>query len=369
MEYLRSLVDRNPPFFSDSVSTITRYIDKRHWFELGLALLDFLKLEALIGERSDVYKAVVQPFERLLDPFHLARLVFLVSEEISSPNAARKFLEDSLSKFDGAVNARNWIRLQMVQPYVSNGDFERALHLLLEIELTMDYKTDPAVRSLFYKVRCSLDKARGDNDAFYESGFLYLSASGQRDDLVLAFDLAHAALCSTNVFSFVELTSHGILECLRKTENEWLRAFVFMLADGSIEAISEYEQKYLAILRAKPGFVPYLQRIELKVRLSVLQELIFQQPYESRVFKFSDLEKVCQVTKNEVELLILKALAGGLLEGFIDQVEETFVVTRCRPKALTRDKLVHLKAEIERWTSVVHQRRIQLERQARPVFS
>jgi 26S proteasome regulatory subunit N9 len=257
----------------------------------------------------------------------------------------------------------------MVKPYVSNGDFDSALHLLLTIEATIDYRTDPAVRTLFYKVRSSLDKARADYDAFYESGFMYLSASGRRDDLVLAFDLAHAALCAPNVFSFVELTSHGILECLRGTENEWLRAFVFMLADGSMEAIAEFRRKYFTIFKAKPAFAPYIQRIELKVRLSVLQELIFQRPYESRVFNFVELERTCQIPKSEVEILVLKALAGGLVEGFIDEVEETFVVTRCRPKALTREKLVHLKAEIERWTAVVHRRRIQLETQAHPVYS
>jgi 26S proteasome regulatory subunit N9 len=287
---------------------------------------------------------------------------------MGSPTAAREFLETSLSKFENATNAKNWIRLQMVKPYVSSGDFDNALHLLLDIESTIDFRTDLKVRSLLYKVKCSLDKARGDFDSFYENGFLYLSASRQKDDLVLAFDLAHAALCSNNVFSFVELTSHGILECLRGTENEWLRTFMFMLADGSPESISEFQHKYLRQFRGRPGFAPYVQKIELKVRLSVLQELIFQRPYESRVFKFEELEKACQVARNEVELLILKALGGGLVEGFIDEVEDIFVVTWCRTKALTRDRLVHLKAEIERWTAIVHDRRVQLEAQARPVI-
>jgi hypothetical protein len=145
MEFLRSLIDRNPPFFKDPVSLIIRHIETRHWFELGRAFLELLELEALVGERGEVYSTVIKSFERVLDPFHLAKLVFLVSEEISSPNAARKFLEDSLPKFENSTNAKNWISLQMVKPYVSNGDFDNALHLLLTIEATIDVRTDPSV--------------------------------------------------------------------------------------------------------------------------------------------------------------------------------------------------------------------------------
>jgi 26S proteasome regulatory subunit N9 len=339
----------------------------RHWFELGHAFLAFLRLEALIGERREVYSAAIEPLERVLDPFHLAQLLFLVSEEISSPPAVRQFLEDALPKLSSAPNAQTWLRLQIVAPYISNGDFDRALHLLLDIESSIDYRTDSAVRALFYKIRSSLDKARADYDAFYADAFLYLSASGQRGDLVLAFDIARAALCAPNVFSFVELATHGILEALRGSENEWLRTFIFVLADGSPDAIALFREKYRTIFKARPAFAPYVQRIELKVKLCVLQELIFQRPYESRVFAFAEVEKACAVDRGEVELLVLKALAGGLVEGFIDEVEETFVVTRCRTKALTRDRLAHLKGEIERWVAVVHERRVKLEGQAKPV--
>jgi 26S proteasome regulatory subunit N9 len=369
MDFLESLVRRNPPFFEAPVAELVRYIQTRHWYELGLGLINFLELEGLIGERQDVYQSVIQPFERVLDPFHLAQLIFLVSEEISSPAAARQFLDDSQSKLEQSKNAKSWIQLQKVKPSVSNGEFDKALHDLVEIESTFDHSTDQTVRTLFYKVRSSLDTARGDWDSFYLHAFLYLSASGERKDLVLAYDLCHAALCSSDVFSFVELASHGIIECLRGTENGWLRTFIYLLADGSSNAINEFESKYLLMLRARPSFGCHIDRISVKVRLCVLQELIFQRPYESRVFKFDELATTCQVAKSGVELLILKALAGGLVEGFIDEVEEKFVVTRCKTKALSRERIAHLKTELERWTAVVHERRVKLEGQVRPVIS
>jgi 26S proteasome regulatory subunit N9 len=367
MELLRSLVERNAAFFEAPVAEIASHIESRHWFELGRCLVAFLRLEALAGERGAVYAAAVAPLERVLDPFHLAQLLFAVSEEQPSPAAAGAFLEGALPKLAGAPNAQAWLRLQAVAPHISGGDLERALRLLLDIEAALDHRTDAAVRALFYRTRCSLHKARGDHDAFYADALLQLSASGQRRDRVLAFDLARAALCAPGVFSFAELAAHPILECLRGSEHEWLRAFVCALADGSADALALFRAQYRALLRARPAFAPYLATIELKVKLCALQELIFRRPYDARVFAFADVARACAVARGEVEPLVLKALAGGLVEGFIDEVEETVVVTRCRPKALTRDRLAHLKAEIDRWAAVVHERRVRLENAARPV--
>jgi 26S proteasome regulatory subunit N9 len=367
MEVLSRLVASNPAYFQAPVDLVSDHLSSKRWFELGLSLLNLLRLDAMVGQRRDVYDSLISKFNSVLDPFHLAEIIFIVSEEFPSPAASREFLESSLSKFDGAPNAQMWLNLHIVTHYIINGDFEGALSLVFRIAADFDHATDLAVRSLFYKVLSSLDKARGDYDAFYEHALLFLSISGQTGDIVLAYDLCTAALCGPTIFSFGEIATHAIIRALEFTENEWLMNLIFIMEAGSPTAIATFEETYLPILRSRPSFSPWLDLISMKVRLCMLQELIFQRPYESRVFGFNEVVAVCAVQKSEVEILVLKALSAGLIEGFIDEIEERFVVTRCKTKTVSGGRLQHLKDQIDRWCDLVNRRRRLLEEKAQAV--
>jgi 26S proteasome regulatory subunit N9 len=250
---------------------------------------------------------------------------------------------------------------------IINGDFESALVLINEIEPRINETTDLVVRSMFYKVQSSLGKARADYDAFYQYTLLYLSTSRAADDMVLAYDLCLSALCARDVFSFGEIAGHEIIQSLRGTDNEWLMNLILLMEKGSPSSITEFENHYLHILKGKPLFCGYIDQILRKMQLCVLQELIFQRPFESRVFGFDEVAKVCCVRKDEVELLALKALATGLIRGFINEVNELFVVTWCKPKTLSLSRLNHLKQEIDRWVDKIHDQRIRLEDRAQLV--
>ena len=368
MEILDEIAARNPEYFGEPCSKIKTFVETKHWYELGVALYDFLVLEGVEGERLEIFHKFVSQFAQILNPFQLAKIIQVVSEDVTSPSAALEFLKDSEPLVDENVDARHWIKLQIIGQYVVDGDFETALGLLNEVEKEIGQQSHASVRSLFYRTVVQMDKARGDFDALYEDGLLYLSASSKVDDLVLAYDLCASALCARTVFSFGELASHGILDKLEGTENSWLRDLILILEKGSHQSIAEFESKYLGILKTKPLFVPHLDMISTKVRLCVLQELIFARPFESRVFEFQEVSEACAVPQKQVELLLLRAFSSGLIRGFIDEVDERFVVTWCKPKTLNKERLIHLKEQVDRWIQRVHEQRILLENRAQPVI-
>jgi 26S proteasome regulatory subunit N9 len=368
MEFLQELMAGNPPYFEEVFSRISRQVKTRYWYELGGSFLELLRSEPLEGERKDLYDKVISQFDQVLDPFHLGQILQLVSDDIPSATGSRAFLESSLPKLKTSPDATCWVRLQMVPPLIANGDFETAFATIVSVEGVIGDGTDPAVRALFYRVFCALDKARSDHDAFYEHGFLFLSASSTSGDILFAYDLCVAALCAERVYSFGELFSHEVLRYLRGTENEWLRNLIGLMTNGSPEIIEQFQNKFLPILTVKRVFVPYVSRIETKIKLCVLQEMIFQSPYDRRVFTFAQVANLLGVPAKEAEILVLRALSCGLIDGFIDQVGDKFAVTWCKPKGLARDGLIHLRNELERWTAVVHQRRDMLERRSRSVI-
>ena len=87
--------------------------------------------------------------------------------------------------------------------------------------------------------------------------------------------------------------------------------------------------------------------------MSVFMTLIFNKPFDERILTFDEISSECQIKKNEVERFALKALAKELIQGYIDQVEETIVIIWIKPRALPIERIQHLKTEIDRWCQVV----------------
>ena len=301
-----------------------------------------------------------------IDPFHYARIVLLVVDEIDDPKLAIQFIEEILNShvLDKAPESRTLIILRIAELNTQIGNFEESLNLLNDIEKQINDSTTLIVRSAFHKTQSNLDKASGDYDKFYEHAFLYLSTSGEKDDISLAYDLCTAALFSPNICSFGELAAHPILSSLEKTEYNWLRELILLLDRGDSDSILEFKEKFAPIILQKEPFSQHLEMIQQKLALAVFLQIIFSRPFDSRIFTFDEIAEGCHLEKDNVELLVMKALSSEIIKGVINEIEEKITVTWCKPKALSKPRLIHLKEEIDRWIKIVHQQRIALEQRA-----
>lgn len=368
-QVLQEIISINPPFFEHPITTIGNLYKTRHWFQLGKEILELLNQPAMDGEKMNFYNKFVQKFGCSLDPLHRAQIVYLVSQDCSSPQAAIQFLEENLSKSKEFKDAYNWLSLQIASKYIINGEFETALQKVYHISLDLNEHSNLTVRSLYYKVKSMLDKAQGDYDTFYKDALYYLSTTPNAQDIVIAYDLCEAALISKSVCSFGELAAHPILETLKNGENKWIYELILLLDNGSPEIIDQFESQYLPIIKSKSHFSKFMNDIKFKVTISVLTQLIFSKPFESRIFTFEEVSSVCKIPKDQVEIVVLRALSAQIIKGFIDEIDERIVVTWCKPKALSRVRLEHLKAQIDRWIQRVHEQRVLLDMRSQNFFS
>ncbi|OHT13842.1 26S proteasome non-ATPase regulatory subunit 13 [Tritrichomonas foetus] len=366
-QVIQEIITINPPFFEKPLGIIKHHFETKHWYELGENLIDLLSQPGIVGEKISFYEKFISLFTRNLNPFHCAQIIYLTSQDFSSPQDSLTFLEDSKKLFQKDPEAHDWISLQMISHYIIDGEFEKALSQTVEIGKNIKDSSSMFLRSLYYKVQSTLDKARGDYDAFYEHAMMYLSTSRQYKDVVLAYDLCSAALISQSVCSFGELAEHPIVKTLESSENKWMFNLIKLLDDGSPLIIDEFKERYLPIIEAKPRFSKFVENIKFKVSLSVLMQLIFQRPFESRVFKFDEITFVCKIPKSQVELLVLKAFSAKIIEGYIDEVEEKIFITWCKPKSLGIMRLHHLKDEIDRWIEKIHEQQVKLAQKTQDV--
>lgn len=68
-------------------------------------------------------------------------------------------------------------------------------------------------------------------------------------------------------------------------------------------------------------------------------QLAFKKIPGSHQLSFAEISEAAKLPLIEVEFLIIKALALGLVKGHIDQVEENFNVSWVQPRVLSKDQV------------------------------
>lgn len=367
MDYLNRVIGINPGTYEPVVMIIKEFHSNKRWFELGEKIIQLISQDDVKPILLELYENFVRTFFDTLDPFHRAEIVLTVSSVITPFDRSREFLESMLPKFEKQPEPCDLLKLQIVFLHTLTGSYDIAHSQLNEIEKRITESTALQVRSQFHRTQADLDKARGDFDAFYEHALLYLSTSKSQKNMVLAFDLCMAALFSSKVCSFGELAAHPIIDSLSNTNNQWLQELIILLDSGSPNSIPEFNEKFAPTILSHDVFRPFLPVIQQKIALSVFLQMIFSRPFDSRIFDFSEISESCHVPLDRVEWLVMKALSTEIIKGEINELEQKVIVTWCKPKALDQQRLKHLKDEIDRWRSIVHNQRVALSNKAQPV--
>lgn len=68
--------------------------------------------------------------------------------------------------------------------------------------------------------------------------------------------------------------------------------------------------------------------------------MTFKRPATDRQLSFEEIAKETRLPLNEVEHLVMKALAQGLVRGAIDQVSEKVHMTWVQPRVLNKQQVL-----------------------------
>lgn len=77
--------------------------------------------------------------------------------------------------------------------------------------------------------------------------------------------------------------------------------------------------------------------------------MTFKRPATKRNLSFKDIAASTGAREEEVELLVMKALAQGLLKGTIDQVDSIAHFTWVQPRVLDKTQLSSMMTRLENW--------------------
>lgn len=152
------------------------------------------------------------------------------------------------------------------------------------------------------------------------------------------------------IIIFIEFQlGHPIMESLAGTENEWvvelLKAFNF----GDIKRFESMRPIWSKI----PDLAAQESKLRQKISLLCLMEMTFRRPSELRSIRFAEIAREAQIPINEVELLVMKALAQNLVRGAIDEVAGVVNLTWVQPRVLNKEQVSTMAEHLDLWTQSI----------------
>ncbi|CEQ43232.1 SPOSA6832_05144 [Sporobolomyces salmonicolor] len=359
-----------------------RFYSHRLWFQLTTTIEAFFAIPSSAPFRIDLYESFIKDFASKLDQLKLAGIAVTVARTYSGlsplppvppqarPNhlplparaegtAAVAFLETFIPKFDTPETREAFVLVTMERGHFKLllGEAEETKEAMDKCEKILDQldSVDLVVHASFYRVSGDYWKAKAEFADYYKNSLLYLACINLDKDLSSeertsrAHDLGISALLGT-IYNFGELLMHPILDSLTGTQYEVVRNLLFAFNSGDIV---RFESLIPEIASKEPFLQQHFPFLREKICLLALIEAVFKRPTQDRVLPFSVISQEAQVPIDEVEHLVMKALALKLIRGTLDQVSSTATISWVQPRVLDRSQIDGLRTRLVEWTDKV----------------
>jgi 26S proteasome regulatory subunit N9 len=317
-------------------------------------------------KNSELYHNFIASFENKLAPVRRAQLAAACAVATTDAEVAATFLDAVLGKFDKSEHAARAlihvalaeVRLRQSQPKEAKSLLAQAKALLDNIQVTpgtADGAADSAVPAAYYRALAALHKSRSDAFEFYAAALQYLAhepvdSIPPATQVELATDMALAALAGDKVYNFGELLNHPIFATIK---SNWLGQLLAAVNVGDIATYERIVVANQADIARHPALAAASQTLREKVSILALMTLALGRSARDRTLSFADIAAATRLAANEVELLLMKALALALIRGTIDQVDETVSISWVQPRVLDAKQLDVVAARLQDWSQLV----------------
>lgn len=353
---------------------LKNYIYKRLWHQLTLKLETFVKNPVLQkGDKLvELYVNFLSTFENKINPLSLVEILAYVIQQFQDKQEAIKFLEKTESKVKSnneAVALCKVLTGQILLEKLNNQ--EQAKQIIEEVEVMLDNADGvTTVHGRFYLLASRLYRLQGKHAEYYRTALRYLgcidlNSLNRQEQEQHAFFLGLAALLGEGVYNLGELLAHPVLQSLKGTPNSWLVDLLQAFNAGDIVALEKLKPQWskVADLAAQE------LKLRQKISLLCLMEMTFKRQANNRQLTFAEISQETRLPLGEVELLVMKALAQGLVRGAIDQVAGTVNMTWVQPRVLDRTQIAGMVQRLDGWCKDVSSMERLLESRASEILT
>jgi 26S proteasome regulatory subunit N9 len=352
-----------------------------------------------------LYDKVVMKVANKLNPLSLCRIGAAIATQCleqggSSIDESKQLLEDLLSKQQQASSSSSSSQ-QQSQLHSNNSDHAIAAVLYLQSKIALltlpggttctatpvptkeemdkiyvimkgnamvlnqlipDTPDAMIVNAAHYEMSMIYYKIIGPPEAFYTEAIHYLnyyqpsttSLSSQTKSHTLAVDLCLAALTGDGVYNLGQVVMNPIVQVLVGTPDEWLVDVLTTCSKGDVRAFHTMcTATYANQIASQPALVNMGHKMAEKITLLGLVELVFAKPASDRTLSYQEIATGLDAPVDRVEWVVMRAFSVRLMEGSMDQVDETVHVTWILPRSLGNDQMRDLATRFGDWATKV----------------
>eukprot|EP00756_Hemistasia_phaeocysticola_P028454 Hpha_TRINITY_DN16175_c3_g5::TRINITY_DN16175_c3_g5_i1::g.6842::m.6842/K03039/PSMD13, RPN9; 26S proteasome regulatory subunit N9 len=370
LTWLESVAQRVPDL-TETTLKMTDMFERKLWHDLTVELNKAVlkpQWEPLLPE---IHRQFISQFQQRMNPLALALLLVAISRRLQDKSAALELVTSVATALKSEPRLTDKHRhgaltLQCEGAvHLIHGGTEEGLRKAKELteEATEFAKNKEAheipveLRAHTYRAVAAAQRVEGKYNEFYHSSLLYLAHvrldSAEEippaEKQELAFNLGIAALLGDEIHNFGELINNPIITALSDGGLSWLEALLKAFNAGDLKEYHQITEKHQAELVKHVG-EENSPRLHKKIQLMALLYHIFITPVSARTFSFQTVHEVC-CTKSidDVEHLLLHALALDLIRGSIDQVSQVLQVRWVRPRVLGRDEIGSIVGQVKQW--------------------
>lgn len=325
----------------------------RLWNELTIKLDTFVKNPKIQNEQAlmQLYTNFISTFETKINPFGLVEILTVVIGHMKDKREAVAFIEklkDKVKMCDEAV----WMcKVLQGQLYLEHLDDKESTKKIIEDlkDILEEAGNVTPVHGKYYMLASAYYRLNGQHAEYYRCSLQFLGCSiesfPKSEWPEQAFFLGLAALLGEGVYNIGELLAHPIIESLRGTENEWLIELLHAFNSGNLAKFEEMKPRWIVFNDLKEHEV----KLRQKISLLCLMEMTFKRAANNRIITFAEISNETRLPLKEVELLIMRALAQGLVRGAIDQVSGVVNMSWVQPRVLNREQVSGMANTLDTW--------------------
>nr|CAG4640850.1 EOG090X05V9 [Eulimnadia texana] len=347
---------------------------KKLWHQLTLEILEFVKHPALQTgkELVQLYENFIADFENKINQLTLVEICSFIIRQIETSDERLNFLTQLAEKVQASKEALALCKILAGNIKLHELNDQAGAKLLMEeIDKVLD-ETDgiTPVHGRYYLLCSDFYRIQAKHADYYRAALRYLGCTdldtlSADEKQKQAFQLGLAALLGQGIYNIGELLAHPVLEQLQQTEHKWLIDLLYALNCGDINGFENLKKFW----SSQPDLVANELKIRQKITLLALMEMTFKRPATDRNLSFPDIALATGVPENQVELLVMKALAQGLLRGTIDQVNRTAHFTWVQPRVLDKAQLASMIQRLDLWCKDIESMESLVETKAQDILT
>ena len=349
-----------------NVETIAQLALQKQIHQLSVEIVRFLDIAVSSGvsgeELVDFFNNFVGQYSSKMSP---SILVAILAKCVSCSDVAGSvglgLLEKHASQISKSTDASVLGKVLSAEIYLRKmKDLGEARTV---IDSVVDSFEDPiyalsvkgSVRGSLHLVASELYLTLGNDLEFYKHlvKFLVYTPVAEISAETLALKTKQAAVIA---LVHPEINDFGELLSLQafSGSSAWIVDFLRSIHFGDFAAFEASLKNHAGELAKESELMSKIDTsLRRKLTMIALAELAgFHTNEKNRRLSFDQISKHCRVSVSEVEELVMTAMgAGGLVQGIIDEVDSTVVITAVKPRVLDVDRLVILKTRIESWAN------------------